>query len=156
MNELANAKGDIYILVMDRDRRLTGWLRGQTDKVEAPVGFEVNNPWKVSVSSVCIGSCGNVGDGEFVLTIGGRFFLAGEKVFLSRGGFISYSLLCTITRRIHVQMRCDRQSSSLRLEYLVSPFLGDRCRNNFSARRVFHFRYYIFRLFPPIWPQFAA
>lgn len=33
---------------MDRDRRLTGWLRGQTDKVEAPVGFEVNNPWKVS------------------------------------------------------------------------------------------------------------
>lgn len=35
--------------MMDRDRRLTGWLRGQTDKVEAPVGFEVNNPWKVSV-----------------------------------------------------------------------------------------------------------
>lgn len=46
MNEWANAKADI---VMDRDRRLTGWLRGQTDKVEAPVGFEVNNPWKVSV-----------------------------------------------------------------------------------------------------------
>ena len=33
---------------MDRDRRLTGYLRGQTDKVEAPVGFELNNPWKVS------------------------------------------------------------------------------------------------------------
>lgn len=49
MNELANAKGGIHI-VMDRDRRLTGWLRGQTDKVEAPVGFEVNNPWKVSGS----------------------------------------------------------------------------------------------------------
>lgn len=47
----ANAKGDI---VMDRDRRLTGWLRGQTDKVEAPVGFEVNNPWKVSILSDCV------------------------------------------------------------------------------------------------------
>ncbi len=34
--------------VMDRDRRLTGYLRGQTDKVEAPPGFELNNPWRVS------------------------------------------------------------------------------------------------------------
>lgn len=35
-------------LVMDRDRRLTGHLRGQTDQVAAPLGFEVNNPWRVS------------------------------------------------------------------------------------------------------------
>jgi len=34
---------------MDRDRRLTGFLRGQTDKVEAPPGFELNNPWRVSL-----------------------------------------------------------------------------------------------------------
>lgn len=33
---------------MERDRRLTGTLRGQTDKPEAPLGFELNNPWKVS------------------------------------------------------------------------------------------------------------
>ncbi|EGU75363.1 hypothetical protein FOXB_14124 [Fusarium oxysporum f. sp. conglutinans Fo5176] len=32
--------------MMDRDRRLTGTLRGQTDKPEAPLGFELNNPWK--------------------------------------------------------------------------------------------------------------
>ncbi len=32
---------------MDRDRRLTGFLRGQTDNVEAPEGFELNNPWRV-------------------------------------------------------------------------------------------------------------
>ena len=32
---------------MDRDRRLTGYLRGQTDNVDAPPGFEVNNPWRV-------------------------------------------------------------------------------------------------------------
>ncbi|XEV04103.1 hypothetical protein FSHL1_009390 [Fusarium sambucinum] len=32
--------------VMERDRRLTGTLRGQTDKPEAPLGFELNNPWK--------------------------------------------------------------------------------------------------------------
>lgn len=35
---------------MDRDRRLTGSLRGQTDNVEAPLGFELNNPWRVSVN----------------------------------------------------------------------------------------------------------
>ena len=35
-------------IVMDRDRRLTGYVRGQTDNVEAPPGFELNNPWKVS------------------------------------------------------------------------------------------------------------
>lgn len=32
---------------MDRDRRLTGHIRGQTDNVEAPLGFELNNPWRV-------------------------------------------------------------------------------------------------------------
>ncbi|KAL6917961.1 hypothetical protein FSST1_009456 [Fusarium sambucinum] len=32
--------------MMERDRRLTGTLRGQTDKPEAPLGFELNNPWK--------------------------------------------------------------------------------------------------------------
>ncbi|KAF2237198.1 hypothetical protein EV356DRAFT_28478 [Viridothelium virens] len=34
-------------VMMDRDRRLTGYLRGQTDRVAAPAGFEVNNPWRV-------------------------------------------------------------------------------------------------------------
>ena len=34
--------------VMDRDRRLTGFLRGQTDNVNAPAGFELSNPWRVS------------------------------------------------------------------------------------------------------------
>lgn len=33
--------------MMDRDRRLTGSLRGQTDNVEAPLGFELNNPWRL-------------------------------------------------------------------------------------------------------------
>lgn len=32
---------------MDRDRRLTGYLRGQTDNPTAPAGFELNNPWRV-------------------------------------------------------------------------------------------------------------
>jgi hypothetical protein len=32
---------------MDRDRRLTGYLRGQTDNPAAPPGFELNNPWRV-------------------------------------------------------------------------------------------------------------
>lgn len=36
-----------HFVVMERDRRLTGTLRGQTDKPEAPAGFELNNPWKV-------------------------------------------------------------------------------------------------------------
>jgi len=31
--------------MMDRDRRLTGFMRGQTDKAVAPEGFELNNPW---------------------------------------------------------------------------------------------------------------
>ncbi|KAK3724769.1 hypothetical protein LTR37_000817 [Vermiconidia calcicola] len=33
--------------MMDRDRRLTGFLRGQTDSVKAPPGFELSNPWRV-------------------------------------------------------------------------------------------------------------
>jgi len=32
--------------MMDRDRRLTGIFRGQTDNAVAPAGFELNNPWK--------------------------------------------------------------------------------------------------------------
>ncbi|KAF2812405.1 uncharacterized protein BDZ99DRAFT_486961 [Mytilinidion resinicola] len=32
-------------VMMDRDRRLTGFARGQTDKAIAPEGFELNNPW---------------------------------------------------------------------------------------------------------------
>ncbi|KAI1422551.1 hypothetical protein F5Y12DRAFT_717247 [Xylaria sp. FL1777] len=34
-------------IVMDRDRRLTGLLRGQSDAALAPAGFELNNPWRV-------------------------------------------------------------------------------------------------------------
>merc|ERR1712029_928328 len=33
--------------MMDRDRRLTGFLRGQTDSVKAPAGFELSNPWRL-------------------------------------------------------------------------------------------------------------
>ncbi|KAH6723952.1 hypothetical protein BKA61DRAFT_587415 [Leptodontidium sp. MPI-SDFR-AT-0119] len=33
--------------MMDRDRRLTGFLRGQTDNPAAPAGFELNNPWRL-------------------------------------------------------------------------------------------------------------
>ncbi|KAI6791802.1 hypothetical protein KC332_g17557 [Hortaea werneckii] len=33
--------------MMDRDRRLTGFLRGQTDSVKAPSGFELSNPWRL-------------------------------------------------------------------------------------------------------------
>ncbi|KAI1160645.1 hypothetical protein F5B18DRAFT_496559 [Nemania serpens] len=33
--------------MMDRDRRLTGLLRGQSDEPLAPTGFELNNPWRV-------------------------------------------------------------------------------------------------------------
>ncbi|KAK6211002.1 small secreted protein [Colletotrichum tabaci] len=34
-------------LMMDRDRRLTGDLRGQIGNHEAPPGFELNNPWRL-------------------------------------------------------------------------------------------------------------
>ncbi|KAI5361960.1 Putative NADH dehydrogenase [ubiquinone] (complex I), alpha subcomplex subunit 1 [Septoria linicola] len=33
--------------MMDRDRRLTGFVRGQTDNVKAPKGFELSNPWRL-------------------------------------------------------------------------------------------------------------
>ncbi|KAI1257546.1 hypothetical protein MGN70_000589 [Eutypa lata] len=36
-----------FLLVMDRDRRLTGLLRGQSDAAIAPPGFELNNAWRV-------------------------------------------------------------------------------------------------------------
>lgn len=38
----------ICVAVMDRDRRLTGFLRGQTDRPTAPPGFELSNGWRVS------------------------------------------------------------------------------------------------------------
>jgi len=33
--------------MMERDRRLTGYFRGQSDRAIAPDGFELNNPWKL-------------------------------------------------------------------------------------------------------------
>jgi len=33
--------------MMDRDQRLTGYLRGQSDRSEAPDGFELNSYWKM-------------------------------------------------------------------------------------------------------------
>lgn len=33
--------------MMDRDLRLTGVFREQTDNVEAPLGYEVNSKWKM-------------------------------------------------------------------------------------------------------------
>ncbi|KKY35671.1 hypothetical protein UCDDA912_g04278 [Diaporthe ampelina] len=33
--------------MMNRDRRLTGFLRGQTSNPVAPDGYELNNPWRV-------------------------------------------------------------------------------------------------------------
>lgn len=41
------SEADCAIVVMERDMRLTGFLRGQTDRVKAPAGFELSNPWKV-------------------------------------------------------------------------------------------------------------
>ncbi|KAI0477517.1 hypothetical protein GGR56DRAFT_637676 [Xylariaceae sp. FL0804] len=38
--------------MMDRDRRLTGSLRGQSDDPIAPPGFELNNPWRCE-SRIC-------------------------------------------------------------------------------------------------------
>ncbi|KAK2799054.1 hypothetical protein FQN51_007160 [Onygenales sp. PD_10] len=32
--------------MMERDQRITGVFRGQDSNHEAPVGFEVNHPWK--------------------------------------------------------------------------------------------------------------
>ena len=36
-----------FPIVMERDLRLTGSLRGQSTNAEAPKGFELSNPWKV-------------------------------------------------------------------------------------------------------------
>lgn len=44
------------LIVMDRDRRLTGYLRGQSDNVNAPAGFELNAPWRVSGHKHLVGS----------------------------------------------------------------------------------------------------
>jgi len=33
--------------MMNRDLRLTGSLRGQRGDPEPPLGFEINNPWKL-------------------------------------------------------------------------------------------------------------
>lgn len=41
-------RSNIRFSVMMRDRRLTGYLRGQTDQVVANPGFEVNKGWQVS------------------------------------------------------------------------------------------------------------
>ncbi len=51
--------------VMDRDFRLTGEWRGQSDSAVAPVGFEVNNPWRVcrflSYASTTVKLCSDGG-----------------------------------------------------------------------------------------------
>jgi len=33
--------------MMERDLRITGSLRGQSDDPNPPLGFELNNPWKI-------------------------------------------------------------------------------------------------------------
>ncbi|KAJ4989465.1 hypothetical protein SVAN01_05000 [Stagonosporopsis vannaccii] len=45
-DDLIPTKHTDHTAVMERDRRLTGFMRGQTDKAEAPAGFELNNPWR--------------------------------------------------------------------------------------------------------------
>ena len=40
------------LAVMDRDRRLTGYLRGQVDQPTAPAGFELSNGWRVSYTNI--------------------------------------------------------------------------------------------------------
>lgn len=47
MTENRNGMLTDILIVMDRDRRLTGFLRGQTGSAIAPPGFELNNPWRV-------------------------------------------------------------------------------------------------------------
>ena len=47
-----------YSPVMDRDMRLTGKRRGQTDNVQAPKGFELSSAWKVC--SLSLHSCYNL------------------------------------------------------------------------------------------------
>jgi hypothetical protein len=45
-----NAKVLIWDAVMARDLRITGSIRGQSSNPEAPVGFDVSNPWQVCTS----------------------------------------------------------------------------------------------------------
>ena len=42
---------------MDRDMRMTGVFRAQSDNPEAPLGFELNNPWKVCYGENTIQVC---------------------------------------------------------------------------------------------------
>lgn len=44
--------------VMERDRRLTGTMRGQIANPEAPSGFELSNGWKVRAHIPAIGQNG--------------------------------------------------------------------------------------------------
>jgi hypothetical protein len=53
---------------MNRDRRLTGSLRGQTDEVTAPAGFELNNPWAASAYN-------RLNQALLTITDGNAFFL---------------------------------------------------------------------------------
>ena len=46
------------LAVMDRDRRLTGYLRGQVDQPTAPAGFELSNGWRVSYETLLDTPCG--------------------------------------------------------------------------------------------------
>jgi hypothetical protein len=58
-----------HSIVMERDRRLTGFARGQTDKPFAPAGFELNNPWRVWSPNYCIH-----GDSTNKMQVEERFF----------------------------------------------------------------------------------
>lgn len=111
MDEMANAKRDI---VMDRDRRLTGWLRGQTDKVEAPVGFEVNNPWKVSAP---FWLCGGVGSGECMLTIGWGFLHSWREGISEQAVFF---ICCYLKEDDYIQTQQMQQSNQALSSHLVS------------------------------------
>jgi len=46
-----NTRLTYALAVMDRDRRLTGYLRGQVDQPTAPAGFELSNGWRVSYTT---------------------------------------------------------------------------------------------------------
>lgn len=66
--EAISGNADTSVTVMERDRRLTGMLRGQTDSPIAPDGFELSNAWKVSAapsdSRIRILTCSCHLDGE--------------------------------------------------------------------------------------------
>lgn len=54
---------------MDRDRRLTGYLRGQTDQAIAPAGFEFTNGWRVSFTRDIISDLEMVSPRMYLLTM---------------------------------------------------------------------------------------